>query len=407
MKLSITQVYKNKTDSQLNYCQILSNIEEYIEDDKNLKSLDAEPDELSGIWDGNKQTDQYVALLGKHSILHASETEIIDHIKSTIEMLGAASHKSFAVDPTVLDFQSLKPWTRQITNNEKAEIVLKVNVKHLEPRIVAEENKLTEIEVQDIINEYQRKLRAASKKRSKLRDQCKLKDTHKEWISSKLKQMLGEYFTLQTFKEILLKRFPDLNNISTSTLSRYFRNKLRMSYKKCSRLERRMKTPELKIEFMKWAALISSLAVLDKNTLFVDEFKISSKSNGRYWWSLRGAPGTLWSSNTSFEFSAIAAFNANGRIYLLGTNEKVNAAVFEYFIRKITNYEQLVDQDLKSRIIVADNAAYHKTQAVREMLISKNLTLVTITAYSPSLNPTEKLIRYIKQKISKMKAANR
>ena len=54
---------------------------------------------------------------------------------------------------------------RQITNDEKADIVLKVNVKHLEPRIVAEEIKLTEIEVQDIINEYQRKLRAASKKR--------------------------------------------------------------------------------------------------------------------------------------------------------------------------------------------------------------------------------------------------
>ena len=47
MKLSITQVYKNKTDSQLNYCQILSDIEEEIEYDKNLNSLDAEPNELS------------------------------------------------------------------------------------------------------------------------------------------------------------------------------------------------------------------------------------------------------------------------------------------------------------------------------------------------------------------------
>ena len=92
----------------------------------------------------------------------------------------------------------------------------------------------------------------------------------------------GRDFTLQTFKEILLKRFPDLNNISTSTLSRCFRNKIRMSYKKRSRFERRMKTPESKIEFMKWSALISSLAVLDKNTLFVDEFKISSKSNCRF-----------------------------------------------------------------------------------------------------------------------------
>ena len=57
--------------------------------------------------------------------------------------------------------------------------------------------------------------------------------------------------------------------------------------------------------------------------------------------------------------------------------------------------------------ILSDNASIHKTFEVKNLLKLNNASLITITAYSPCLNPTEKLIRFIKQKIQAEKNEGR
>ena len=48
-----------------------------------------------------------------------------------------------------------------------------------------------------------------------------------------------------------------------------------------------------------------------------------------------------------------------------------------------------------------DNAAVHVSQKVKKFLITSKVKAITITPYSPTLNPCEKLINAIKQRIKK------
>ncbi|MFL0092012.1 transposase [Tenacibaculum maritimum] len=50
-----------------------------------------------------------------------------------------------------------------------------------------------------------------------------------------------------------------------------------------------------------------------------------------------------------------------------------------------------------SKIIIIDNAAFHSTKDVK---LPNNIILLPIPAYSPELNPAEKVWQYLKDKIA-------
>ena len=52
-------------------------------------------------------------------------------------------------------------------------------------------------------------------------------------------------------------------------------------------------------------------------------------------------------------------------------------------------------------VVVCDNAAIHKSKLVKAFLEETHILMVTIPPYCPVLNPVEKLILAIKQKVNK------
>ena len=52
-------------------------------------------------------------------------------------------------------------------------------------------------------------------------------------------------------------------------------------------------------------------------------------------------------------------------------------------------------------VVVWDNATIHKSKLVKEFLEDTQTLMVTIPPYWPALNPAEKLILAIKQKVGK------
>ena len=52
-----------------------------------------------------------------------------------------------------------------------------------------------------------------------------------------------------------------------------------------------------------------------------------------------------------------------------------------------------------SSVIIMDNASYHKSQTLKDLFKQHNHTLVFLPAYSPDLNPIEKLWGTIKQQL--------
>jgi transposase len=73
-----------------------------------------------------------------------------------------------------------------------------------------------------------------------------------------------------------------------------------------------------------------------------------------------------------------------------------------YFVNSAI--EQFLIKELKSgRVIIMDNAAFHKSNKTRELIESVGCRLIFLPPYSPDLNPIKKfwanMKRWIKNKI--------
>ena len=83
------------------------------------------------------------------------------------------------------------------------------------------------------------------------------------------------------------------------------------------------------------------------------------------------------------------------------TKSTFNSDLFIEFINWIRDYIP------SKQIFVANNTSLHKTQNVAQYFQNKNLLLQTIPAYSPWMNPAEKLVSSIKSKIRKSQQTGR
>ncbi len=87
--------------------------------------------------------------------------------------------------------------------------------------------------------------------------------------------------------------------------------------------------------------------------------------------------------------------------YLYGSFSPIDGDSFVYEIEGITSeifYEYLIDfskhRPTELKIIIIDNAGFH---SLTKYDIPENIFLIRIPAYSPELNPSEKIWAYIKQ----------
>lgn len=68
----------------------------------------------------------------------------------------------------------------------------------------------------------------------------------------------------------------------------------------------------------------------------------------------------------------------------------VNKTIFEAYLKSFSKHKP---QELK--IMIIDNAGFH---SVKDITIPENIKLINIPAYSPELNPCERMWHYIKSK---------
>ena len=141
--------------------------------------------------------------------------------------------------------------------------------------------------------------------------------------------------------------------------------------------------------------LIWKLEEKNHEIIFIDEFKYSAHSEKQYGWVKRDSNSIFYAPPDSFSFSFWIGFS-NRKIYgIMGTKSTFDWDLFIEFIAWISNYIP------SKSIFIADNASLHKTQKVVRYFEDNNLLLQTIPAYSPWMNPVEKLISSIKAKMRK------
>jgi len=73
-----------------------------------------------------------------------------------------------------------------------------------------------------------------------------------------------------------------------------------------------------------------------------------------------------------------------------------NTVVFELYVEKI-----LIPSITSGMVVVIDNASFHKSQKIKQLIESAGCQLVYLPAYSPDLNPIEHWWHKIKTAIRK------
>jgi len=106
------------------------------------------------------------------------------------------------------------------------------------------------------------------------------------------------------------------------------------------------------------------------------------------------APGGRWSTTTM-----IAAVTLDGHRAPMVINGATNGDVFKVYVEKF-----LLPTLSAGDCVILDNLSAHKGSEIREMIESVGAELWFLPAYSPDLNPIEKMWSKVKAILRKLKA---
>lgn len=87
--------------------------------------------------------------------------------------------------------------------------------------------------------------------------------------------------------------------------------------------------------------------------------------------------------------------NINAPMYFEGST---NTEIFIHWLKKI-----LIPTLKKGQIIVMDNASFHKSPVIKQLLENAGCSLLYLPPYSPDLNPIENYWAVLKTYIAKIK----
>ena len=132
-----------------------------------------------------------------------------------------------------------------------------------------------------------------------------------------------------------------------------------------------------------------------KNIAYVDESGIDHAITREYGWGKRGEPLMGERSGKAYGRTSMVAGLCNKQILApLCFSGHTDRELFLHWL------EFCLLPELKpGQVVVMDNASWHKSQKVIEILGRKNCTAFFLPAYSPDLNPIEYYWSWLKAKV--------
>lgn len=140
-----------------------------------------------------------------------------------------------------------------------------------------------------------------------------------------------------------------------------------------------------------------------KRLIFIDETGAKTNMTRLYGRAQKGSrchdsvPGRIWKRTT-----ILSAIRDNGETYSHVFEGALNSKIFEMYIEKI-----LLPKIKPHDIVIMDNLNVHKSKIAKKYILSKKAKYIFLPAYSPDLNPIEKMWSKIKQILRGLKARTR
>ena len=183
----------------------------------------------------------------------------------------------------------------------------------------------------------------------------------------------------------------------------FLKTKLKYSYKKNSLIKLKSFMPNQIRKFIE-SALVQAILIKNYELIFLDEFSVNYWQKSVDIWVPIGSSGFQQSHNESFWISFMIGLSIK-RIYeLFGSKSTHDHKSFITFISNVSKYKRINFVIQNARLMVIwDNSSIHKSKKVKKFFKKYKSSNFNYLILSPSLNPTEKFILYIKWKLNVIK----
>jgi len=143
---------------------------------------------------------------------------------------------------------------------------------------------------------------------------------------------------------------------------------------------------------------------IDVSTLvYLDEAGINDNETYPYGWGLKGKRVYgMRASQRQNRISLISGLNRSTLQAPFVFEGYCDGRVFEAYIEKV-----LLPELEPGQTVIMDNASFHKSKKITDLIESKGCRLIYLPAYSPDFNPIEHYWHMIKTKMRKFLKTNK
>ena len=195
----------------------------------------------------------------------------------------------------------------------------------------------------------------------------------------------------------LAKAFLDETGIHTNrqTVSEIIRNKLGYTFRKSKIKNNKINSKENTLITCSFLKIISRCIYLGFKIIYCDESGFTNKNNNYYSWKKKGEEIYFDYENIE-KFSLNMAVDENNVLNYKINKVSTNSDIFLDFIKELQ--KKLNDKHYPEYVIVLDNLAAHKTNALIEYYAKNKINIIFNSPYLSSFNSIELAFRGIKKK---------
>ncbi len=155
------------------------------------------------------------------------------------------------------------------------------------------------------------------------------------------------------------------------------------------------KQEEFKLQY----SLLKNNLAKDESIYFMDSVHPQYQTRARFGWIRKNVVKTLPSFSGWKRKHIIGAINLKDLEVVTTDNPKVNGDYIIEFLKEL----EANNQDKSKIYLICDNAGYHRSKKVKEYLQYSKIELLFLPAYSPNLNPIERLWKFMHSVVSNNK----
>ena len=166
-------------------------------------------------------------------------------------------------------------------------------------------------EIKALIRKFKRWLKQRRRIKLKfLNKPRKLQNEYLIYLKLLMSKQEQHPLTLDEIRLQMCSKFPNLDGISKSTLSRWLHLELHMSYKKLSLVDKKLMNQEEVWKMLRWAVSIKQLQLFKVEIVYIDEFSVSERAHKQYGWGSIGKKSLFISKKNIFSCSFMVGLSS-------------------------------------------------------------------------------------------------